>query len=458
MNRKLWITLILLAVMFRNTPSALGATCEELYEELMGIHRQLPEALSGLLNLSPQLIRGEETPKWQDFEALQKILTSIRRAKTDLATEGRLSDLETQFARISASIRGNPQLLALRNASLGASPAKIYQPTEYELKKQFQSLLYQINKELPEDLRIPGVRIPYDSLRTVLLDQARAMIKRQESEFEALFPSSGFSDIKSFEDAVRAQGGIVHELFEMIREERIEAVIRSPVAARWWVPRVGLHNQRITGSSQGTLSPEMRDEAEAFLSFTERKAYSDLDHDLKPKFGYLRPKRGGMLREDAQATSQYGEDFYIMKLDRLRDRLTWTLGDSLGNTVFVTNDSKPANWTQSFAPWKYRTLMVPYFHIDASIPSKLFKIGIPIFDRDKPLSGFQRHLGKDQRYLELQFWGPVRLDDVETFEFTSSPPEPEFYRELLKRGIKVRDARGSSSVDWAPSASERGGL
>ena len=448
MRRVLFLLIPVLAA----TP-VLGATCEEFYERLMAIHQHLPGTFDELLAVSPELIRGEKTPNWRDIDTLEKVLASIRGAKKDLAEEGRLEELRALAAEMAASIPDNPQLVRLRDAAGDvplAKEVKTYQPTEYELKRLYQNLLYQVNKELPRELRIPGVRIPYDPRRTELVEQAREVLRRQEKKFETVLHTSGFPDMKSYEDAVRAQGGAVKEVFELLREERVEAVIRRPRNARWWTPRVGFHNQRVTGSTGGSFTPDGRDKAEAYLTFEELSKYKAVDNDLKPKYGYLRPAPDQPIQAEDWSTGQYGDDFYIMKLDRLRDRMTWTVGDSLGRGMRTAEGARPEHWHHSFAPWKDRGLMAPYFAIDAEGKDKLFRISYPAYKDGEPLKPFDPRLDQSS-YLELQFWGPITLDDVEVFEFTKMPPEPEFHRELVKRGIKVRDARLRPATDWPPA-------
>jgi hypothetical protein len=53
-------------------------------------------------------------------------------------------------------------------------------------------------------------------------------------------------------------------------------------------------------------------------------------------------------------------------------------------------------------------------------------------------------------YIELQYWGPLTLDDVEAFEFHGQPPSGEFLKALQNRGIKILDARKDPAVPWTP--------
>ena len=63
-----------------------------------------------------------------------------------------------------------------------------------------------------------------------------------------------------------------------------------------------------------------------------------------------------------------------------------------------------------------------------------------------PLKDFKLVPGNS--YFELQYWGPVDLNDVAVFEFKLNPPSGEFLQELKKRGILIRDGRVQPSVIW----------
>lgn len=56
-------------------------------------------------------------------------------------------------------------------------------------------------------------------------------------------------------------------------------------------------------------------------------------------------------------------------------------------------------------------------------------------------------------YVELQFWGEVRLKDVEKFYFKENPPSGNFLENLLTNKVKILDSRGvdyKDTVSWNP--------
>ena len=66
------------------------------------------------------------------------------------------------------------------------------------------------------------------------------------------------------------------------------------------------------------------------------------------------------------------------------------------------------------------------------------------------LKGYKMRWTPNMDYIEVQIWGPISLDDVSVFEFMTDPPQGEFLRELLKRGIHIRDGRHWPPVAWQP--------
>ncbi len=70
---------------------------------------------------------------------------------------------------------------------------------------------------------------------------------------------------------------------------------------------------------------------------------------------------------------------------------------------------------------------------------------------DFQLEGQQEWITRSHRYseyIELQYWGPLTLDDVHTFVFRTQPPSGSFLKALLDRNIKILD--GSQRGPFAP--------
>ncbi|MCM2322403.1 MAG: hypothetical protein NDJ90_03985 [Oligoflexia bacterium] len=634
-----------------------AASCAELFQRLQGIHPDLGTAFEEVQKLAPEVVTGQRIPRWKDFDQLDRILHSVRAGKTSAGQAGKLKELDAALHEMASSIDENASLATLRDAvktaPRTARPSEgRYAPTEYALKRQYQHLLWELNKELPQGLKIRSVRIPYDTRKPQLLAQARQIVANQEKRFEPYFPNSGFEDRDHLKTAIRSFSDDARRLYDRLEAEQVELAMNRPEEARWWVPRVGFQNQRITGTSKGSMDPEYRDEVEAAMSGAVGAKYAALDAELKPNYGYLKPPPGEGLKQST-AADRYGKDIYIFKKARVRDRLTWTAGDSFGPVSHAGGPDMPGpeSWQGFFIPWKDRALMVPDMlpsvqeerigYIAGLVPRKgaiappmpplplepeppkvlypprpvappgpvlpepipppMPKLpdppvaeGLPIPGRGESLSDFRtrykesdsykrfqerlikytrkveridaqyrasedyqryeaelaehreklaelrdayvtgddygryreqleqydlksrrayedylasaeykRYLEDHDRYLdearaikmayeksapykkyleevekfrgsylgvghyqgtslepfysagqpgymELQYWGPLGLDDVEIFEFRGQPPAEEFLRELQKRGIKIRDGRVDPAVEWTP--------
>ncbi len=160
-----------------------------------------------------------------------------------------------------------------------------------------------------------------------------------------------------------------------------------------------------------------------------------------------------------------GPDKYFFKLDRIRERMTMTPGDSLNRYVnydgiWTKEVYKPESWDQIFVPWKDRNMFIPVL----AEGLKEGRLGLPEIvglENQRPIdygmqsdvvgegsmAPFRMKWSPNMDYLEVQIWGKLTLDDVAVFEYTNAPPTGEFLRELVNKGIEIRDGRkkGASS-------------
>jgi hypothetical protein len=423
-------------------------TAADLRNKLTQIDPRLGDAFLNLQTLPPELISGQKIPTWKDLSNLENVLKEIRSAKSDLGASGHWADAEKLAPDLLAMAKQDASFQNVAKAGTGIKEAvqSGYKPTEYELKRLYQHDLWLIDRELPKGIKIPLSRIPFDQRRLTLVAQARDYIAADEKAYEPLYASTGVANKAAFDEALQKESADAKAVYDMMDQEKVEFVMRRPENARWWTPKVGFQNQRVTGTSRGSMAVGWRDNAEAFETFHAKSAYVPLDGDLKPKYGYLRPEPGQFLTEERDSTSQYGEDFYILKKANLRDRTTFTAGDSLGRGYYAADGAKPRNLQEAFIPWKDRDLLVP--DILPEGPDHRLVVHQPSFPATSPLKSFPST--NNTRYPEAQYWGPVTLDDVESFEFSHTPPSGEFLEELLKRGIKIKDATSGVPKDWTP--------
>jgi len=193
-----------------------------------------------------------------------------------------------------------------------------------------------------------------------LVSQAKQLVLRQEARFQRYFEDTGFADQAAFDDAVRVYSEPAAMLADWLQNEKhIEFATNVPESARSAISGKGFRNLRATdGPVANAEEIELRDLVEAVKSGYSPREYKTFDADLKPSYGYLKPgPDSGLI--PSQLASHYGDDTYIFKKGRVRDRLTWTAGDSFGPARYANGKTQPENWRDFFVPWKNRTLMIP---------------------------------------------------------------------------------------------------
>ncbi len=340
-----------------------GCGAGVLRERLRALAEELPPAFDRLQEIEPELVRGERTPKWDDFDRLERIITALQESKKTAIDAGKIKEWRATFRAIQKSLSEFPELEALQKVAKmpkekGAH--KTYLPSEYELKQEYQLLLSELNHELPPGLRIKGIMPPKSGRLPRLLVQAKELLKKQEERFVPFFSDSGFSDSEALRKALHEYSPQAGKLADNLANEKVELAMNRPEGARWWVPKVGFQNQRTTGSSRGMFSPEYRNQVEAKLTGQNSVEYAASDDQFKPVYGYLKPKPSNRIKQ-ANAANGYGPDTYVFKNDRVTDRLTWTPCDSFGVQGYAAESpgAKPTNWKGFFIPWKNRLLIAP---------------------------------------------------------------------------------------------------
>ena len=190
----------------------------------------------------------------------------------------------------------------------------------------------------------------------------------------------------------------------------------------------GFKNQFETGTSGGTLSARDRKTASYRLFGNDAK---NMEADEFEKYGYL-GSNDFLADYKSSATGQYGKTIIKFNKDKLNDRVTYTVDDSLGNALY--NEV-----------------------IGGKIGDKCSISGIPVFSTDDLLEYFQESDwdlidNADElaqtigcRYWEIQFHGKLTLDDVDSICFTKTDRDlvtDEMLEQLKDRGVKCYEIRG----------------
>jgi hypothetical protein len=454
-----------MSVVYTTTAIANDLHCKELMGPLLKIERSPDQVISNrfetilskIIKIKKKIIFGDQVPNWQDIDYVQDIHKEIQEQFALLSgysTKQKEAFLHREFAHYYMQSSHYREYYSEQHT---VSRHQSFSLAEQENYYYFQLAFEKVNYFIPEPwrLRLPHVNI--EDYRNKMIEESEELIKKQSALFETHFESTGYKNyaqIKRLNSRLKNELG---EIVDLVREEGIEVGIHRPRNARWWVTRTGLHNQHVTGGSEGYMGIEGRNAIEATSLNKNYDEYSIFDNDLKPKYGLVRPSTDSKIEH--HAPDFYGEDIYILDFKKVRNRLTWTPGDSLNrlnNIVYnwrggQTEEVK--SWDLLFIPWKYKELMVPLLHQNISHETPLFgleeygQIAAPAqFKRFKmafPYSG-------DVPYLEAQVWGPVRMEDIKKFIFTREAPEGEFLKSLQDKGIEIFDGREPTPTKWEP--------
>lgn len=321
------------------------------------------------------------------------------------------------------------------------------------------------------------------------LERLRVDAKKLVSGFEGdatrLYSTSGFASREELMKAVEASTPGARQAARLLLEENLEVGMATRDSVRDQVVRDGFLNFRISANSE-SMTRE-REVVEANYAGMEVDQYAGLHGDLKPKYGYLSPKPDSGLSAPL-GVRNYGADRFVFDLDRVRDRMTFTIGDSANRHVAFTAgfDTPATTWDQRFMPWSRRELAAPAMaagvdgsklglamnvwsesrrsveeewpslkHLiqltespDPETPVEWTSMETGVFPPAGSLEKYQLAWDASLDYVEVQLWGPLDLDDVKAFEFTTQPPEGEFLKELVARGIEIRDGRQNPPRVW----------
>lgn len=115
----------------------------------------------------------------------------------------------------------------------------------------------------------------------------------------------------------------------------------------------------------------------------------------------------------------------------------------------VSYTPRPKNWRGMLIPWSYRLLLVPFILDGLKLDQFLAQIPLDKkeVDMNAPWYPIIETLHRPH-FIEMQVFGKLTLDDIESFVFHRNPPAGDFLLELRKRGIKIYDGRSYSKVLW----------
>ena len=185
-------------------------------------------------------------------------------------------------------------------------------------------------------------------------------------------------------------------------------------------------NQFETGTSGGTISDKFRKEATRNLFGAKIK--------LKPedyeKYGYL--ASNDFLKDSTNnwTLDMYGDTIIRFNKDKLKGKVTFTVDDSLGNAVLK----------------KVIAISTEKAEISAMDVGKIRKYtDVLINTKASDVIELTSDLGV--RYIELQYHGELKLDEVESICFTDKLPSIHRLESLKNKGIKLYKIEGGKIVE-----------
>ena len=191
-------------------------------------------------------------------------------------------------------------------------------------------------------------------------------------------------------------------------------------------------NQFETGSSRGLFDNDIRKKAtkQLFGSDVDTMSASDFE-----KYGYLGHMDFVVDASDSNAR-QYGSAIVRFKKESLNDRVTYTLGDSLGGAMSQTH----------IAGHDGQNVTISGIEDSSYVRSKVLNsrlIKVPGSMTHNP-----HELADETRsgYIELQYHGDLLLSDVQSVCFRRDPPQT-LINKLKGLKIKTYKIEGGHSVE-----------
>ncbi len=282
---------------------------------------------------------------------------------------------------------------------------------------------------------------------TELIENGRSIYTDLVEKTNDIFYTSGFKNYHVYiEYLTQKEEKVRNRLVREILDENIEFTMNVNHDLRNSIKENGFLNQFTSKGSDGVYDPEGRVRSEAALLGIRRDEYEEISPLVRPKYASLGAGEGSVFKKD-YSNVQYGQDVFLFKKDAIKDRVTFTLKDSY-ELGYMVSRGLERSWSTQFIPWENRGLIIPTLIeqlekktpiLETGYQSKLenFKIKASTFDQLPP---------------EIQIWGPLTMDEVESFIFLEKVPSGKFLQMLEDKNIKILDGRSSTSkpVLWSP--------
>ncbi len=338
-----------------------------------------------------------------------------------------------------------------------------------------------------------GIAAPADAdeckiLKTIFSSttdpKIREALQKLELDFSKSFDrTSGYGSFEKFSASMHSmKQSEVQALLKTLEKEEFDIVMARPESTRESILRNELFsNSHVTKTTLGDSGrPELgegieeavqrRLKMEATYLGMNPSDYRLLPDTQKVKYAAIR-KLKTVQKSINRILKTYGSDLWVFKKNKIRDRTTFVIGDSLDRLQYNPKfgyqviDNDRSKWDQYFIPYRYREVIVPEATLAfkaggeiavmnaanaAKYKEAFSKLGYSEFMKysrtqyPHPYSNGEAVYHNGNKYVESQIFGDLGLNDVESFEFSKNPPAGDFLELLRKKDIEIIDQRGET--------------
>ena len=187
----------------------------------------------------------------------------------------------------------------------------------------------------------------------------------------------------------------------------------------------GFKTQFETNSSKGTLDTSSRKKATAQLFGLTKEQVDELEPAEFEKYGYLASRDAKEDFSNMNSAKQYGKICIRFKREKVAERTTMTVDDSLGpalsGRIIATSITNP------------KTTSVNYTTLNE------VKTSLQTAIQDNPMEPHKAIEGVWGRYFELQYHGKLTIEDVESIAYNKRDGRgnEDVLEKIKELGIKV---------------------
>jgi hypothetical protein len=428
-----------------STTSYAGMSCESLFEKKSStilekrpisaeVQANLSELISEVYKLDleksyKQLIKID----WDKYVALNKLNDYIKLEKISQQTVETYSLLA--YFGVESKIISNEINELLKNEDY-----KLQYQKHLDRNYSFYKMLENINQQLGINV-FPKARFDLVPTNEQTISEAEALVKRLNEDYEKDFKLTGYKNLEEYRNYAMNHSKTAQLAVDILQDHTIVALHRHE-KARPWLVSSGFQNQRVTGSSSGTLSENFRNDYESACTDIPLLEYKDKSVRFMPNYAEAIASFDTEYK-NGDGADKYGSDLWIIKKDVVSKRATLTPGDSMARG---REQMESKNALNNFIPWSQRIL---------TAGSLLSKLVYNQYRYDNQANDFKVNLQRWSKigwgYFEVQIFGALTLDHVEAFYFKRNPPDVEFANLLRSKNIKIYDARGYDAYHKKPT-------